>query len=108
MSEFRRTHDCGPLRAEHRDQTVRLSGWVHRRRDHGGLVFIDLRDRYGKTQIVFNPDEGADMHATARGVRGEDVIRVTGRVVSPPADMLNPKLDTGEIDLRATKLEILN
>jgi aspartyl-tRNA synthetase len=89
-------------------QTATLCGWVEGYRDHGGLVFIDLRDRYGKTQIVFNPDEGTEMHAVARGLRSEDVIRVSGQVVARPKDMINPKLDTGEIDLRAKSLEVLN
>ncbi len=103
-----RTRTCGELRIENVGQTATLCGWVDSYRDHGGLVFIDLRDRYGKTQVVFNPDEGAEMHATARGLRGEDVIRVRGKVVSRPKDMINPKIATGEIDVRATSLEILN
>jgi aspartyl-tRNA synthetase len=103
-----RTKTCGELRASNVGQTATLCGWVEGYRDHGGLVFIDLRDRYGKTQVVFNPAEGAEMHEIARGLRSEDVIRATGNVVSRPADMINPKLATGEIDLRATNLEILN
>jgi aspartyl-tRNA synthetase len=103
-----RTKTCGELRLPDVGQTATLCGWVEGYRDHGGLVFIDLRDRYGKTQIVFNPDEGAEMHAVARGLRSEDVIRVSGQVVARPKDMINPKLVTGEIDLRAKSLEILN
>jgi aspartyl-tRNA synthetase len=103
-----RTNTCGELRSSHVGETATLCGWVEGYRDHGGLVFIDLRDRYGKTQVVFNPDEGAEMHAAARGLRSEDVIRAMGRVVARPKDMINPKLETGEIDLRATNLEILN
>jgi aspartyl-tRNA synthetase len=103
-----RTKTCGELRLPDVGQRATLCGWVEGYRDHGGLVFIDLRDRYGKTQIVFNPDEGTEMHAVARGLRSEDVIRVTGQVVARPKDMINPKLITGEIDLRAESLEVLN
>jgi len=103
-----RTKTCGELRASNVGETATLCGWVEGYRDHGGLVFIDLRDRYGKTQVVFNPAEGAEMHEMARGLRSEDVIRAVGKVVARPADMLNPKLETGAIDLRATSLEILN
>ena len=85
-----------------------LCGWVDRQRDHKGVLFVDLRDRYGKTQVVFNPDEGRDLHALARTLRNEYVIRATGRVVSRPADMVNPKLPTGAIDIRASQLEVLN
>ena len=103
-----RTKTCGELRAANVGETATLCGWVEGYRDHGKLVFIDLRDRYGKTQIVFNPDESAEMHAAARGLRSEYVIRVTGKVEARPADMINPKLATGEIDLRAKSLEVLN
>ncbi len=77
-----RTNTCGELRSSHVGETATLCGWVEGYRDHGGLVFIDLRDRYGKTQVVFNPDEGAEMHAAARGLRSEDVIR-TQAALSP-------------------------
>jgi aspartyl-tRNA synthetase len=103
-----RTKTCGELRAADVGQTATLCGWVDSYRDHGGLVFVDLRDRYGKTQVVLNPDEGAEMHSAARALRSEYVIRVTGQVVARPKDMINPKLPTGEIDLRAQSLEILN
>jgi aspartyl-tRNA synthetase len=103
-----RTKTCGELRAANVGETATLCGWVEGYRDHGKLVFIDLRDRYGKTQIVFNPDESAEMHAASRGLRSEYVIRVTGKVEARPADMINPKLATGEIDLRAKTLEVLN
>ncbi|MEX0702157.1 MAG: aspartate--tRNA ligase [Planctomycetales bacterium] len=103
-----RTRICGELRREHVGETATLCGWVDSYRDHGGLVFIDLRDRYGKTQVVFNPDEGAEMHSVARTLRSEDVIRVTGEVLPRPQDMINPKLATGEIDVRAKRLEVLN
>jgi len=103
-----RTHTCGELRSENVSQTATVCGWVASYRDHGGLVFIDLRDRYGITQVVFNPDEGDEMHSVARTLRSEDVIRVTGEVLNRPDDMINSKLDTGEIDIRAKQLEILN
>ena len=103
-----RTKTCGELRLPDVGQSATLCGWVESYRDHGGLVFIDLRDRYGKTQIVFNPDESTDLLSVARGLRSEDVIRVKGSVVARPKDMINPKLSTGEIDLRAQSVEILN
>ena len=102
-----RTHTCGELRIGSVGQTVTLCGWVNTYRDFGGLVFIDLRDRYGLTQVVFNPSS-AEMHAVARTLRNEDVIRVTGQIVARPADMQNVKLATGEIDVQATELEVLN
>ncbi len=101
-----RTKTCGELRAGNVGQTVTLCGWVDSYRDHGGLVFIDLRDRYGKTQVVFNPQEGTELHTASRSLRSEDVIRVTGEVVARPADMVNPKLATGEIDVRSRELEV--
>ncbi|MGE5192099.1 MAG: aspartate--tRNA ligase [Deltaproteobacteria bacterium] len=103
-----RTHTCGQLRAEQVNQTVTVCGWVDSRRDHGGLVFIDLRDRYGKVQVVFDPSQGAELHDLAGSVRNEDVLRVTGTVVRRAAKDVNAKLPTGEIDIRATKLEVLN
>lgn len=103
-----RTTTCGQLRKTDIGQTVTLCGWVDSYRDHGNLVFIDLRDRYGITQIVFNPDEGNTMHETAQALRSEDVLQVTGEVVARPADMVNPKIATGEIDIRARELEVLN
>ena len=102
-----RTHTCGELRTAHVGQSVTLCGWVDTYRDFGGLVFIDLRDRYGMTQVVFSPSY-AEMHAIARSLRNEDVIQVTGEVVARPADMQNPKLETGEIDVRGRQLEVLN
>ncbi len=102
-----RTHTCGELRSTHVGQTVTLCGWVDTYRDFGGLVFIDLRDRYGLTQVVFSPTF-AEIHEIARSLRNEDVIRVTGEVVARPADMQNPKLATGDIDVRGRQLEVLN
>ena len=102
-----RTHTCGELRSGHVGQSVTLCGWVDTYRDFGGLVFIDLRDRYGITQVVFSPSF-AEIHEIARGLRNEDVICVTGEVVARPADMHNPKLETGEIDVRGRQLQVLN
>ena len=99
-----RTHTCGALRAEHAGQTARLSGWVHRKRDHGGLLFIDLRDHYGLTQVVI--DAGSPLLEEAERVRPESVITVTGTVVRRTPDTVNQKLPTGEIELRAAELTV--
>ncbi|HSP63830.1 MAG TPA: aspartate--tRNA ligase, partial [Pyrinomonadaceae bacterium] len=103
-----KSHTCGELRKEHDGQTVTLAGWAHRRRDHGGLIFIDLRDRFGLTQIVFNPAVSADAHAVATNVRSEFVLRVTGKVERRPTDQENPALATGDIEVLVEKAEILN
>lgn len=108
MADWRRTHTCGDLRAEQVGQEVVLNGWVHGWRDHGGLVFIDLRDRFGLTQVVFDPDAGAAMHELARGLRSEFVISVRGKVVARLEGKTNPKLPTGQIEVRATELLLLN
>jgi aspartyl-tRNA synthetase len=103
-----KTHTCGQLRPEHAGQTVTLAGWVHRRRDHGGLIFIDLRDREGITQVVFNPDTSAEAHAIARDLRVEYVVRVTGNVRQRPPGLENLDLATGGIEVVADNAEILN
>ncbi|MBN1992822.1 MAG: aspartate--tRNA ligase [Anaerolineae bacterium] len=103
-----RTHTCGQLRAEHEGQNVILSGWVHRRRDHGGLIFIDLRDCWGLTQVVFDPTTSLEMHNSAHALRNEYVIQVEGRVRHRPEGQENPKLDTGQIEVEGEKLKILN
>ncbi len=102
-----RTHTCGELRPKHIGLTVTLCGWVQNYRDHRGLVFIDLRDRYGITQIVFNMAYDSQMQALARTLRSEDVIQVTGEVVSRSGNV-NPKLETGEIEVVARELVVLN
>jgi aspartyl-tRNA synthetase len=99
---------CGTLRAEHAGQSVELKGWVHRRRDLGGLIFIDLRDRYGLTQIVFNPEISPEPHAVASDVRNEFVLSVQGIVRHRPEGTENPKLATGEIEIEATGIQVLN
>ena len=103
-----KTHTCGELRASHAGQTVTLAGWVHRRRDHGGVVFFDLRDRFGLVQVVINPDlpkKTLDLVAT---VRSEWVLQITGVVRMRPEGMVNPKLSTGEIEVIATDVKALN
>ncbi|NOX55529.1 MAG: aspartate--tRNA ligase [Planctomycetes bacterium] len=102
-----RTHTCGELRPEHIGQKVTLCGWVQNYRDHRGLVFVDLRDRYGITQIVFNMAFDDEMQTVARSLRSEDVIQVTGEVVSRSGNV-NPKLATGEIEVVARELVVLN
>ncbi len=103
-----RTHTCGELRLEHVDQTVTISGWVDTYRDHRGIMFVDLRDRYGKTQIVFGPESGEEIQTLARSLRGEFVISVTGQVAKRPEGTANDALPTGDVELRVTKLEIFN
>jgi aspartyl-tRNA synthetase len=103
-----RTHTCGQLRAGDVGQTVTLCGWVDSFRDHGELLFVDLRDRYGKTQVVVNPDSGAANLELARALRSEWVIAVTGQVAARTEGNVNPKLATGAIELRTERLEVLN
>ncbi len=103
-----RTHNCHALRLADVGQQVTLAGWVNSRRDHGGVIFIDLRDREGLTQIVFRPEENSEVAAQAHHLRDEDVIRVVGRVAQRLAGTENPKLATGEIEVVPTSLTILN
>ncbi len=102
-----RSHSCGALRQEHVGKPVSLAGWVNSYRDHGGVIFIDLRDREGLTQIVFHP-EHAEAHTLADKLRNEDVISVQGQCLARQAGMANPKLPTGQIEVQAQALEILN
>ena len=106
-----RTHTCGELRKEHIGQAVSLAGWVNNYRDHGGVIFIDLRDREGVTQLVFHP-EAAQAHTLADKLRHEDVIQITGSVIERMDEqgksLANPKLSTGEIEVNASDLVILN
>jgi len=103
-----RTHTCGELRPSHLDETVTLCGWVDRVRDHKGVIFIDLRDRWGKTQIVIGPDAPTNVMDNARAARSEWVLSATGRVGRRPEGTTNPKLATGEIEVVSSQLEILN
>jgi aspartyl-tRNA synthetase len=105
---LRRTHTCGELRKGNVGQNVTLCGWVQTQRDHGGVIFIDLRDRYGLTQLVFNPDHSKAMHSFAEALRTEYVIAVTGAVSARPQGTVNPSLDTGEIEVVVDDAELLN
>ncbi len=106
---MRRTHHCNQLRPEHAGQSVVLSGWVHSRRDLGGVIFIDIRDREGRTQTVFDPsDLPAELFARAASLRSECVVTVSGKVRVRPAGTNNPKIATGEIEIAAAAFELLN
>lgn len=102
-----RTHTCGELGVKDADTTVRLSGWVHTRRDHGGLIFIDLRDKWGIVQLTFHPDYPEPFKA-ADLLRSEDVICVTGNVIARPADMVNKNIPTGDIEIRVETIAVLS
>jgi aspartyl-tRNA synthetase len=103
-----RTHAAGELRLEHAGSEVTLCGWVARRRDHGGVTFIDLRDREGVVQVVFHPEEAATAHAAAQEFRGEWVVRVTGTVRARPDGMANAAIATGEVEMIAAAVEVLS
>lgn len=103
-----KSHNCGELRENHAGQKVTLAGWVHRRRDHGGKVFIDLRDREGIVQVVFNPQVSQEAYQVAGSLRSEYVIQVTGEVVPRPEGTKNPKLATGDVEVMAKEAVILN
>ena len=105
---MKRTHSCGALRAKDAGQKVILAGWVAGRRDHGGVIFIDLRDREGLTQVVFNPSLAAEIAAMAHTLRAEFVVRIEGEVSPRPEGTKNAALATGEVEILAEKLEILN
>lgn len=105
---MKRTHNCGELRQTNVSKTVCLQGWCHSRRDHGGLIFIDLRDRYGLTQIVFDPEVDKQAHQTAESLRREDVISIEGEVQQRKPDMENPKLPTGQVEVFVNSIEIVN
>jgi aspartyl-tRNA synthetase len=108
LGDWRRTHTCGDLRTADVGSQVVLMGWVQTRRDHGGLIFVDLRDRYGVTQVVFNPEIAPEVHERAHDLRSEYVIAVQGRVERRPKEMENPRLATGEIEVAIDGLKILN
>src|SRR6188768_2182882 len=103
-----RTHHCNQLRASEIGQTAKLAGWVHVRRDHGGVVFIDVRDREGLTQVVFRPEENAEIMSVAHTLRHEDVIEVEGRVAARVPGTENQKLPTGDVEMIPQSLRILN
>jgi aspartyl-tRNA synthetase len=108
LTTDKRTHYCGNLNISHADKEVILMGWAHRRRDHGGVIFVDLRDREGMVQIVFNPDSGEAVHGEAHKIRNEFVLAVKGTVRKRPQGMENPALKTGEIEVIVSELEIMN
>ncbi len=108
MVNFRRTHDCGSLRKQDIGSTVRLSGWVNRFRDHGGLIFIDLRDRFGLTQLVFDPVKDPETHALAASLRSEFVVTISGIVCERHTGMANPNLATGDIEIEVKELTVLS
>ena len=109
MSTYKkRTATCGELRKSYAGKTVTLTGWVDKRRDLGGLIFIDLRDRYGKTQIVFSPERHAGAHEIAKSLRAEYVISVTGLVNIRPKETENLEIATGEVEVDINELTILN
>lgn len=108
LGNMRRTHNCGELGADDIGKEVILMGWVQRRRDHGGVIFIDFRDRDGLTQIVFNPEKNKDVHAKAHSLRSEYVLGVRGIVEPRPEGMTNPKMSTGMIEVMISELRILN
>jgi aspartyl-tRNA synthetase len=108
LGDWRRTHTCGDLRKNDTGVQVTLMGWVQTRRDHGGLIFVDLRDRYGVTQVVFNPEVNPQVHTKAHALRSEYVIAIQGVVDLRPQDMANPRLATGEIEVAVHGLKILN
>ncbi len=108
LGDWKRSCYCGEPRAEAVGRDLVLTGWVHTRRDHGGLIFVDLRDRSGITQIVFNPEVDPDAHEKAKQLRSEDVIAVRGVLARRPAETLNPDLATGEVELAGKELRLLN
>src|SRR5438552_19114324 len=108
MKWTRRTHNCGELRDTHVGQTVVLNGWVNTYRDHRVFFFIDLRDRYGLTQVVFEPDRGKELFAAARELRSEWVVAVQGKVVHRLPGKENPDMATGAIEVKVEQMTILN
>src|SRR5882757_9961460 len=103
-----RTHHCNELRKIDIGREVKLAGWVAVRRDHGGVIFIDLRDREGLTQVVFRPEENAEVAKQAHSLRSEDVVQVSGKVAARVPGTENPKLATGDIEVVPSELKILN
>ena len=108
LGDLKRTDYCGDLHKEDANREVILLGWVQRRRDLGGLIFVEMRDRQGIVQVVFNPEVSAETHEKAQALRGEYVVAVKGKVVKRPEGTVNPKLNTGEIEVIAKELKILN
>src|SRR5258708_4259650 len=105
---MKRSMMCGEVRAEHAGQTVTLQGWVYTVRDHGGLIFVDLRDRAGLVQVIVNPASAVAAFETASGLHDEYVIEVQGQVNRRPAGSENPRIASGEVEIRATDVAVLN
>ena len=103
-----RTTSCNSLRTDHIGQSVTLAGWINSRRDHGGVIFVDLRDREGLTQVVFRPEEFAQVSEQSHGLRPEDVISITGKVSQRLPGTENARLETGGIEVVASELRVLN
>src|SRR5215467_14153830 len=108
LGGWKRSYYCGEPRADAVGREVILAGWVQSRRDHGGLIFVDLRDRSGVVQVVFNPEYAASAHDRAKQIRSEDVIGVRGTLRRRPPETVNPELATGEVELIAQELKLLN
>ena len=108
LGDWERTHNCSSLTEKNIGEKVLLMGWILRRRDHGGLIFVDLRDRWGLTQVVFNPEHDAVSHGKAEALRSEYVIAVKGEVIPRPEGMENPELATGKIEVMVGELKVLN
>ncbi len=103
-----RSNNCGELTKKVVGETVNLAGWVNRRRDHGGIIFIDLRDQYGITQIKFNPEINKEAYKLAETLRNEWVVQVSGKVLARPENMINKKISTGEIEVAISDIKVLN
>lgn len=108
LGDWKRSHYCGDLRAADIGSHVTLMGWAHRRRDHGGLIFVDLRDREGLAQIVFDPEVSSETHAKAESVRSEFVLAIKGKVIPRPGGTVNPNLKTGEVEIQVEECKLLN
>src|SRR5258706_8541948 len=106
--DWQRSCYCGEVRATSVDKELTLAGWVHSRRDHGGVIFVDLRDRSGISQVVFNPERDAASHEKAKQIRSEDVIAVRGILARRSAETINPNMATGEVELKCNELRLLN
>src|SRR5262245_52644914 len=106
VNEYRNTW-CGQVLPDRVDTDARVAGWVHRRRDHGGLIFIDLRDRTGLVQLLFNPDEAGEAFGLGHRLRSEDVLSAKGRVVRRSPETVNPELPTGEVEIRVAEADLL-